>query len=471
MRTIILKSFVLLILFFNSSLSQEVVDGRWEGSISIMETNLEIIVSLESINDSLTGTIDIPQQKASNLPLSSIRYDFPKLSFVLEIPTGNAEFDGEIIQDSIKGSFQQSGVKGTFYLSRSKGENQEVLEDEVLPYIEEEVTFYNGDIKLSGTLTLPEYPGRHPAVVMITGSGPQDRNEEIFGFKIFKIIADHFTKNGIAVLRYDDRGVGESTGNISESTTEDFAGDVIEAVKYLQTRDDIRHDNIGLCGHSEGGIIAPLVASKYKDIAFIILMAGTGVNGEEIVLEQTELILKAEGMSDEEIKESLEQSKKLFGDLKSGKEKDEIISELKKQILEDFEKMPDEQKESIADKDEYVNNTANSKYEQLTSPWMSYFLSYDPVPALEKVTCPVLMLFGELDLQVSVLQNEKPMIDALVRGNNKDFEVKTFTTANHLFQTANTGSPSEYAELQKEFVPGFLDFMSSWILERFSVSR
>ncbi|MBC8486208.1 MAG: alpha/beta hydrolase [Bacteroidetes bacterium] len=471
MRTIILKSFVLIIFFFNSGLSQEVIDGRWEGSISIMETNLEIIVNLESINDSLTGTIDIPQQNASNLPLSNIRYDFPKLSFVLEIPTGNAEFEGEIIQDSIKGSFQQSGVKGTFYLSRSKGDNQEVLEDEVLPYIEEEVTFYNGDIKLSGTLTLPEYPGKHPAVVMITGSGPQDRNEEIFGFKIFKIIADHFTKNGIAVLRYDDRGVGESTGNISESTTEDFAGDVTEAVKYLQTRNDIRHDNIGLCGHSEGGIIAPLVASRYKDIAFIILVAGTGVTGEEIILEQTRLILKTNGMTDEEIKENSEQSKNLFSLLKSGIDKDEIISELRKLILKDYESMTEEEKELITNKDEYVNNTANSKYDQLTSPWMTYFLFYDPVPALEKVTCPVLMLFGGLDLQVPVSQNEKPMVDALLMGNNKDFEVKTFPKANHLFQTANTGSPSEYANLPKEFTPGFLDYMTSWILERFSVSR
>ena len=471
MKSIILKSTILIAILINVSLAQDTINGQWEGNISIMETNLEIIVSFETVNDSLTGSIDIPQQKASNLPLSNIRYDFPKLSFVLEIPTGNAKFDGEITQDSIKGSFQQSGVKGTFYLSRSTGDNQEVLEEEVLPYVEEEIIFYNGDIKLSGTLTLPEYPGRHPAVVMITGSGAQDRDEEIYGFKIFKIIADHFTKNGIAVLRYDDRGIGGSTGNISESTTEDFAGDVIEAVKYLQTRNDIRHDNIGLCGHSEGGIVAPLAASKYKDIAFIILMAGTGVTGEEVVIEQTELILKAEGMTDEEIKESLEQSKKLFSDLRSGKEKEEIISELRKQILEDYEDMTEEQKELITNKDEYADKTANSKYDQLTSPWMSYFLSYDPVPALEKVICPVLMLFGELDLQVSVAQNEKPMVDALVKGSNKDFEVKTFPKANHLFQAANTGSPSEYADLQKEFTPGFLDFMLSWILERFSVSR
>jgi len=471
MKNIILKSFVLIILFFNSSLSQEIVDGRWEGGISIMEINLEIIVSFETVNDSLRGTIEIPKQSNEKIPLSNIICDFHNLNFTILISPSNAVFSGVIVNDSIAGSFTQSGTSGTFYLTKTTETKEGVSKDEVLPYVEKEVTFHNGDIKFSGTLTLPEYPGKHPAVVMITGSGPQDRDEEIYSFKIFKMIADHFTKNGIAVLRYDDRGIGGSTGNISESTTEDFAGDVIEAVKYLQTRNDIRHDNIGLCGHSEGGIVAPLAASNYKDIAFIILMAGTGVTGEEVIIEQTELILKAEGIADEEIKESLVQSKKLFSDLRSGKEKEEIISELRKQILENYEHMTEEQKELITDKDEYADKTTNSKYDQLTSPWMSFFLSYDPVPALEKVTCPVLMLFGELDLQVSVAQNEKPMIDALVRGNNKDFEVKTFPKANHLFQEANTGSPSEYADLQKEFTQGFLDFMSSWVLERFSVSR
>jgi pimeloyl-ACP methyl ester carboxylesterase len=272
-------------------------------------------------------------------------------------------------------------------------------------------------------------------------------------------------------LRYDDRGIGGSTGSTSESTTEDFAGDVIEAVKFLQSRDEIRHDQIGLCGHSEGGIVAPLAASKDKDITFIILIAGTGVTGKEIIFKQTELILKAECETNEDIKKSLEEQKKLFDNISSGKEKEEIIADIKKQILENFDELPDEIKESIVDKEEYAETSAKAKYEQLSSPWMTYFLSYDPAPALEKVTCPVLLIFGELDLQVPVIQNDQPMVDALIKGGNKDYEVKIFPNANHLFQTTNTGSPTEYAELPKEFVPGFLDFMTKWILDRVSVSR
>ena len=471
MSKVILKFFLLIALLFNTSIAQDNLDGDWNGNLSIMETDLSIIVRFKTVNDSLTGTIDIPQQNASNLPLANINCYFQKISFVLEIPSGNVEFNGEIVQDSIAGSFVQSGVKGSFYLTRFIGTEQEITTPEVLDFIEEEVTFNNSDIILSGTLTLPLYPGKHPAVVMITGSGPQNRDEEIYGFKIFKIIAEHFTNNGIAVLRYDDRGIGGSTGNISESTTDDFAEDVIEAVKFLQSRDDIRHDQIGLCGHSEGGIVAPLTASKYKDIAFIILIAGTGVTGEEIIIKQTELIMRAEDKTDEDIKKSLEGQKELFGYISSGKEREEIIAEIKKQILEDFDELPDEFKESVVDKEEYAETSANLKYEQLSSPWMSYFLSYDPVPSLEKVTCPVLLIFGELDLQVSVTQNEQPMVDALIKGGNKDYEVKILQTANHLFQVATTGSPTEYAELPKEFVPGFLDYMTKWILNRVSLSR
>jgi len=471
MNKIVLNSFLLIALFFSTSIAQDTIDGKWDGSLSIMETDLNIIVNFKTVNDSLSGTIDIPQQKANDLPLSNIAYNFPKISFVLEIPSSNVKFDGEIIRDSISGSFLQSGVNGSFYLTRFFDNELEITKPEVLDYLEEEVTFNNGDITLSGTLTLPLYPGKHPAVVMITGSGPQNRDEEIYGFKIFKIIAEQFTNNGIAVLRYDDRGVGGSTGNISKSTTEDFAGDVIEAVKFLQSRDDIRHDQVGLCGHSEGGIIAPLVASKDKDIAFIILVAGTGVTGEEIIIKQTRLILEAEGETNEDIKKSLEEQKELFGYISSGKKEEEIIAEIKKQTLENFDELPDEIKESIVDKEEYAETSAKVKYEQLSSPWMTYFLSYDPVPALEKVTCPVLLIFGELDLQVPVTQNEQSMVDALIKGGNKDYGVKIFPNANHLFQTAITGSPSKYAELPKEFVPGFLDFMTKWMLDRVSVSR
>jgi len=203
----IIKFLLLFSLLLNTSIAQDTIDGEWSGCLSIMGTDLNITAEFTTVDDSITGSMDIPQQNVYDLPLTDINYDFPKISFVLEIPTGNVKFEGEITQDSIAGSFVQIGVKGYFYLSRSTGLEQEktIPKPEVHDFIEEEVTFNNGDIILSGTLTLPKYPGKHPAVVMITGSGPQNRDEEIYGFKIFKLIAEHFTNNGIAVLRYDDR--------------------------------------------------------------------------------------------------------------------------------------------------------------------------------------------------------------------------------------------------------------------------
>jgi pimeloyl-ACP methyl ester carboxylesterase len=466
MRAIIVKVILILIFLFNVSVAQEQINGRWVGNISFKEKVIGIHIEFKTINDSLNGNLGVTKQNNEKIPLSNIVYDYPILIFNIAMPGGNTLFSCVIINDSIAGSLTQLGTLGKFHLIKSNE-----TKDEILPYAEEEVTFLNGDIELAGTLTLPEYPGKHPAVVMITGSGAQNRDEEIYGFRLFKIIADHFTRNGIAVLRYDDRGVGGSTGNISESTTEDFAGDAIEAVKYLQSRDDIRKDQIGLCGHSEGGIVAPLAASKFNNIAFILLIAGTGVTGEKIIIKQTELIMKADGSTEEEIKNTLELSKKVFTALKSNMEKEEIIAEIKQQISKNYDKLPDELKETIEDKEIYSETTAIEQYNQLSSPWMEYFLAYDPAPTLEKVSCPVLMLFGELDLQVPVTQNEQPMVEALIKGGNKDFEVKIFQKANHLFQSANNGSPSEYGNLPKEFIPGFLNFMSAWILERFSVSR
>jgi pimeloyl-ACP methyl ester carboxylesterase len=344
-------------------------------------------------------------------------------------------------------------------------------DDEPLPYNSEEVTFNNGDIKLAGTLTIPKTDGKHPAVVMITGSGPQNRDEELFGFKPFKIIADYLTRNGIAVLRYDDRGVGGSTGeSVSHYTSEDFAGDVLEAVKFLKTRDVINPKQIGLMGHSEGGIIAPMAASKSDDIAFIILMAGTGVNGADLLKKQSELIMKAENASDEEIKANDVEIEKINKIVISGST-EELRSTFEEAELKGYDDLTDEEKNAINNKDEYIKTNVDRDLKRYGNTWFKFFLAYDPAPALEKVKCPVLMLFGELDLQVPPSQNREPMENALIKGGNKDYKVVVFPKANHMFITANTGSPSEYNSLPKEFVPGFLDTVKDWITERVTIVK
>jgi hypothetical protein len=444
-----------------------------------MGTELGIDVKFKTETDSIRGTIDIPQQNAKDMKLIHISFTSPKAYFELPAGPGVAVFDGELQADSITGKFLQSGLEGKFYLKKTSDEailTEEAppvkVESEELPYNIEEVTFTNGDINFAGTLTIPKTEGKHPAVVMITGSGPQNRDEELFGFKPFKLIADYLTRNGIAVLRYDDRGVGGSTGkSVSEYTSEEFAGDVLEAVKFLKLRSDINPEQIGLIGHSEGGIVAPLAAVESKDVAFIVLIAGTGVKGIDIIKEQSALIMRAENTPEEDIKENIELQDKLYKVLESNGDMELLREELKKAVLKSYDDMPEEQKKTITDKDEYIKSMTDLQLKQFESTWMKYFLLYNPAPALEKVTCPVLMLFGELDLQVSPSQNKEPMEKALEKGGNKDFKTVVMPKANHLFQSATTGSPNEYAKLPKEFVPGFLDTIKNWITERVTVMK
>ncbi len=462
--------FTALFVFTQYSLPQNKIDGTYKGAVVIAGTNIDIGVTFKTEGDSLTG---IFEQQGAKLPLSDIKYNHPSISFILKVQSTDASFDGIVYTDSISGGFKQASYVGRFYLRPFKEVPKDTtVKTEPLPYKEEEVTFYNGENTFSGTLTIPFQQGKHPAVIMITGSGPQDRNEEIIGFKIFGIIADFLTRKGIAVLRYDDRNVGKSKGvEVNNSTTEEFAGDVIEAFKYLKTRDDINASQIGLFGHSEGGIVAPISASKDKDIDFIVLMAGTGVNGADIILEQSKLIMKVNGETEYNINNSLGMSKKLIDAVVNNEDMDAVKKELENKYVDDFDSLSQDIRNSITDKHAYAKEKAESIISTYNSRWMKYFLSYDPKNALEKVSCPVLALFGELDLQVPPAQNEKPMRDALAKSGSRDVTFKIFPKANHLFQTATDGNPGEYGKLPKEFVDGFLDYISEWILNRVTIIK
>jgi uncharacterized protein len=303
-------------------------------------------------------------------------------------------------------------------------------------------------------------------VVLISGSGPQNRDEEIFGFKPFKLLADHLTRSGIAVLRYDDRGVGASTGSASQATSEDFSLDAAAAVAFLGTRKEIDTARIGLLGHSEGGIVAPMVAARKGGIAFVVMMSGMGVTGEKILLEQAELIGRAGGSSEQEVAQEREIQKKIFAAIRSGKGWEDARADAKKAALARFAKMPEAQRKTIPDPDRYADMMIEGQLAMAKSPWFKFFLDYDPAPTLEKVKCPVLVLLGEKDLQVPAEPNRLAIVAALAKGGNPDVTVKVFAGANYLYQAAVTGGVSEYATLKKEFVPGFLDTISRWILER-----
>jgi len=474
MKRIFTLLFVITFLFSIKQSFTQSIDGAWKGGISIMGQELGITVKFESGPDSIRGTIDIPQQNAENLKLIDVNFTSPKVYFVLPAGQGQAVFDGELQGDSITGKFTQSGLEGTFRILKF---TDGIIEDkhnnvEHVPYKQEEVTFMNGDIKLAGTLTIPYEKGKHPALVLITGSGPQNRDEELFGFKPFQIIADYMTRHGIAVLRCDDRGVGGSTGkSVDQYTTADFASDVTEAVKYLKTRSDINPNQIGLMGHSEGGIIAPIVASKSKDLAYIVLMAGTGVKGIDILQEQTKKIILASGGTEKDVKENSALLDLIYSAVKNDSGWNNVSEQLKKSLLESYDKMTEEEKKGVKDKDEFIRTMTETQLSKFKSPWMKYFMVYDPAPALGKVKCPVLLLFGDLDLQVLPSQNRKPMEEALKKGVCPEFQTIIFPKANHLFETAVTGSPEEYSTLPKEFTNGFLSSISKWILKRVTVVK
>ncbi|MCX7877071.1 MAG: alpha/beta hydrolase [Ignavibacteria bacterium] len=458
---------LLIPLLFSLNETRSQIDTTWTGYIDIMGSKLGIIVTFRTESDSLKAKIDIPDQGAKGLDLTNVSFKNPKVHFELESGLGRAIFEGIYYGDSISGSFTQSGIRAGFVLRRGSTPLEELPYPEDLPYNSEEITFINDGCSFSGTLTYPFGDGKFPAIVLITGSGPQTRDEEVAGFKIFKTLADHLTREGFAVLRYDDRGVNKSVcKTVDESTTEEFAGDVIAAVKYLQTRDNILKNKIGLLGHSEGGIVAPLAAVRYPEIAFIILMAGTGVKGIDILKDQSRLIMAADGSSEKEINSYIQMIDMIYEALRENKSMDEVKKEIKNNIIENFDEIPEEIRKNIKDKNEYASDIANMTVNRFNTTWMKYFLDYDPYETLTRVKCPVLAIFGEKDLQVSVRQNRKFIEEALRNGGNPDYTVEVIPEANHLFQKAVTGSPSEYSDLPKEFVPGFLDLISKWLSER-----
>ena len=448
---------------------QQSIDGAWNGSLTIGPQTLRITVRFTTSETGLRATIDIPQQGATGVQLQNVSYDDSRVYMELPAGPGLAVFDGRQVGDSIGGAFTQAGLGGTFFLKRSSQAAAMPKEPpEPLPYAEEEVTFHNADITLAGTLTLPESGAPHPAVVMITGSGPQNRDEELFGFKPFHLIADHLTRNGIAVLRYDDRGVGGSTGSVSEATTEDFARDVLAAVDFLKNRSDIDPERIGLIGHSEGGIVAPLASSMSDDVAFMVLMAGTSVSGAEILIEQGALIMRASGATEADMEKQIAFQKRTFEAIRSGDGWDELAADLETRLRESIAEMPDSQRNAITDVDAYIDAQIQAQLTALQTPWLRYFLDYDPAVTLRTIDTPILALFGELDLQVPPAQNRGPLEQALRDGNHPDYTVRVLPRANHLFITATTGSPTEYATLEKVFVPEFLPLITEWILERVS---
>jgi len=445
--------------------------GHWEGAIVIVGQELAIAVDIRPGPGGVAATIDIPQQGARGLPLGAVRLEPPRVRFELQTGGSAAVFDGRIDGDRIAGSFTQHGITGDFHLTRSAPPRVSAATPVPPPYLEEEVAFTSTAGSFAGTLTAPRGGGRHPAVVLLTGSGPQDRDETILGFGPFRLIADHLTRKGIAVLRYDDRGVGGTTAAATGATTADFADDALAAVAFLKTRPEIDGGRIGLLGHSEGGIVAPLAATRSGDVAFVVMLSGMGVTGERILLDQAEAIARAGGAGDVELAAEERLQRMVFAAVRAGSGWEAVEAEARKLALAQLETLPAEQRQALGDLGAYAERLVAGQMGAVKTPWFKYFLDYDPAPALTRLRCPVLALFGELDLQVPAASNAAAVRVALAQGRNTDATVTVIPGANHLYQAAHTGTPAEYAGLEKAFAPGLLETISSWVLARFGGGR
>ncbi len=430
------------------------IDGAWLGTIDTGSMKLRVVFHIINTADGLTATMDSLDQGMNGLPMDSVTRDGASIKF--EAKKIGGTFEGKIAADrqSIDGNWSQGGgtmalllkpVKNTAELELKRPQNPA----KPYPYRDEEVSYENQsqNLTLAATLTVPHGTGPFPAVVLITGSGPQDRDESLLGHKPFLVLSDYLTRHGIAVLRADDRGTAKSTGIFATATTADFATDTEAGIAYLKTCKEINSQKIGLIGHSEGGVIAPMIAARNKDVAFIVMMAGTGVPGDQILPAQGEAIAIASGKSPSEAAKSAAAETELLKLVETEKDQAVLEKELKEKLKGD---MPEAQ--------------IGSQIAQVESPWFRYFLTYDPAIALRKITCPVLALNGSLDKQVLPDQNLPPIRQALA--GNPHAEIVELPGLNHLFQTAKTGSPTEYAQIEETIAPVALDKMATWILKQ-----
>ena len=445
----------------------ETIAGTWVGTLNTGAVKLRIVVELKK-NDAgeWSGSLDSPDQGAFGIPIESASLVDGKVRFQSKQVGGT--FDGKLSADGkeITGEWKQGG--GTLPLVLKPGDKapppaRPQTPKPPFPYDEEPVTYRNAKagITLAGTLTRPRGDKPSPAVLLITGSGAQNRDEELLGHKPFWVLADHLTRLGVAVLRVDDRGVGGSTGDFAKATSADFVQDVLAGVEFLKTRRDVDAKRIGLIGHSEGGLIAPAVAVQSPDVSFIVLLAGTGVTGEEILYRQGDLIAEAMGVPLLGRIINREVQRQMFAVVKAEPDDKLATEKIQAALSNPSDKPADEAKPPP------LPPALQAQLKAVLSPWFRYFLTYDPRPALEKVRCPVLAINGERDLQVDPKQNLPVIEAALQAGGNQDFTVRELPALNHLFQSCKTGSLSEYITIEETINPAALKIVGDWIVERF----
>lgn len=456
-----MRALVLLLagLAVSSSLSAQDISGTWHGKLSLPTGSLTIVFHISQTEQGgYVTTLDSPDQGANGIKTQTTSFNDSTL--IIQIPMIHASYKGKLNSDNtINGTFTQ-GMPLPLNLKKGEASRPKRPQEPQppFPYRSEEVTVRNerDGINLAGTLTLPEKGTKFPAVVMVTGSGTQNRDEEIMGHKPFFVIADYLTRNGIAVLRCDDRGTAASQGIHATATNEDFATDTEAMVNYLRSRKEINAKKIGIIGHSAGGIIAFIVAAKDPSIAFVVSLAGAGVRGDSLMLKQVELISKSQGMPDavwQGMKPSIRNRYAIL------QQTDKTPEKLQKELYADVTKtMSPEQL-----KDLNTIQQLSAQISSMTSPWYLHFMRYDPAQDLKKLKCPVLALNGEKDIQVDAAMNLTAIQERITGNGNKNVTVKAYPNLNHLFQTCEKGTLAEYGQLEETINPEVLKDIIEWI--------
>ena len=451
--------------------------GSWRGGLQVGGgVSLTIVFNISQDADgAFTGTMDSPDQGAIGIPLTSASIEGNSVTVSIEAAQGT--YTGTLSDegDQLSGTWRQGPA--SLALTLIKGDPSPPPErpqepNPPYPYSIEEVTFTNTEagIDLAGTLTIPDGLGPFPGVVLVSGSGPQDRDESLMGHKPFLVLADHLSRRGIAVLRFDDRGVGSSGGEFQTATSEDFTEDALAGVLYLEVQDRVAENQIGIVGHSEGGLIAPLAAIRSEKVAYIVMLAGPGVPGIDILLAQGQLIGLAAGAPEAVIEMNSRVQRALADIAKEEPDAQKAGPIMRSAMREEIALLPPAIMEAIPESqigDAAINTTVN----QFNSPWFRFFLHYDPRPILEQVSVPVLAIFGEKDLQVPHELNVPEIEAAFERGNNEATTVRVLPGLNHLFQQAESGAPSEYQQIEETFNQSALELVSSWILEQFATPK
>jgi len=441
--------------------------GTWSGALDLGGTKLPLVFHLVRGEAGLAATMDSPAQGAKGIPASGA--SFADGTVRIEFTSMRAVYAGKLSADgsAIAGTWSQGSASLPLDLVRSAaaGDSRPQTPKPPYPYRSEELRLPGGapGVELAATLFIPAGKGPFPAVVLVTGSGPQDRDETILGHKPFLVIADHLARNGIAVLRYDDRGVASSTGNFGSATTLDFAADAKAALDYLAARPETDPRRVGIIGHSEGGLIAPLVAAQDPKARFLVLLSGPAMRGSDLLLLQTAAIARASGASAEAVAGTQAINAKLYGIASGPGDQATVAAALKKAYLEWVDTEPSLEP---AERDE-ARKGADSAVASLVAPWTRCFLSLDPAPALASLSIPVLALGGTKDLQVPEEENFRAFSRIFAdSGRSSLLTLRKLDGLNHLFQHAGTGLPNEYGLIEETFAAEALGAMTDWILGR-----